>query len=305
MGKDWGHIMIQFTRRALYIGGFALYWYGLLIALGVFAGVLLALKREERLGLKRETAVDLVLLGAPIAILCARLYYVGFSWDYYASHTAEIFAFRDGGMAIYGGVIGAVIAGFIYSKWKKLPFLKLADLAAPSFALGQCIGRWGNFLNQEAFGSAVTNPDLQFFPLSVYIEGSGWHYAAFFYESLWCGLIVTALLLAEKKRFFKRNGDIFLSYIFLYALERSVVEGLRTDSLYLGPFRVSQLISLTAVVAFAVLLARRTKPRFSYLRFMPLAAAILMVCAAAAGITFLTVIFGGIALAFAVGMCYI
>ena len=297
--------MIEFTRRALVIGGFELYWYGLLIALGVFTGALLARSREERLGLPADTAFDLVLIGAPLAILCARLYYVAFSWDYYAYYPAEIFAFRDGGMAIYGGVIGAVIAGAVYSKWKKIPFLKLADLAAPSLALGQCIGRWGNFLNQEAFGSAVHNPALQFFPVSVYIEGSGWHYAAFFYESLWCGLIVLALLAGERKRLFKRSGDLFLSYVFLYALERSVVEGLRTDSLYLGAFRVSQLISLAAVLLVTLLLAGRGKGRARGLRFLPLFAAACMVWTAAANRIFLTMIFAGICLAFAVVVWYI
>lgn len=297
--------MIQFTRRALIIGGFPIYWYGLLIALGAFAGVLLARSREKRFGLKKDTAVDLVLIGAPLAILCARLYYVAFSWDYYAAHPAEIFAFRDGGMAIYGGVIGAVIAGVIYSRWKKIPFFTIADLAAPSLALGQCIGRWGNFLNQEAFGTAVQNPALQFFPAAVYIEGSGWHYAAFFYESLWCALIVIALLAGEKKRVFKRSGDVFLSYLFLYALERSVVEGLRTDSLMIGSLRVSQLISLLAVILISVLNAKRAKNKPAYLRFLPLAAACCMVFSAIANITFLTVLFACIALAFTVRMWYI
>lgn len=304
MGKDWGHIMIQFTRRALVISGFELYWYGLLIALGVFAGTMLAHGREKRLGLKKDTAFDLVLIGAPVAILLARLYYVAFSWDYYRLHPDEILAFRDGGMAIYGGVIGAVIAGWIYSKWKKIPFLKLADLAAPSLALGQCIGRWGNFLNQEAFGKAVSNPALQFFPLSVYIEGSGWHYAAFFYESLWCGLIVLALLAGERKGFFKRRGDLFLSYIFLYALERSIVEGLRTDSLYIGPFRISQLISLCAVIAFALILAQRLKGKNPVLRFLPVAAALLMAAAAACS-TVLTLLTGLFLLAINIVLWYI
>ena len=297
--------MVQFTRRAILIGGFPLYWYGLLIALGVLAGVLLALKREARLGFKKDTTIDLALLGTPVAVLCARLYYVAFSWDYYASRPAEIFAFRDGGMAIYGGVIGALIAGWIYSRWKKLSFLKLTDLAAPSLALGQCIGRWGNFLNQEAYGSAVANPALRFFPLSVFIEGSGWHYATFFYESLWCGLIVLALLMLEKKRLFKRSGDVFLAYVFLYALERSVVEGLRTDSLCLGPLRVSQWISLAAVISISLLLAGRSGRKPAFLRYLPLAAALLMALSAALNITFLTAIFACIALAFAVRMWYI
>lgn len=250
--------MIQFTRRAISVGGFEIYWYGLLIALGVLAGFICARAREKRLGLEKDCAADLVLLGVPIAILCARLYYVLFSWEYYAARPAEIFALRDGGLAIYGGVIGAMIAGWIYSGWKKIPFASLADLAAPGLALGQCIGRWGNFLNGEAYGAAVESPVLQFFPVSVYIGGSGWHYATFFYESLWCGLTALLLLLGEKKGFFRRRGDIFLSYIFLYALERVAVEGLRTDSLYLGNLRISQVLSLIAVFLTVCLLMKRS-----------------------------------------------
>jgi len=282
---------MEFSRRALIIGGFEIYWYGLIIALGVLAGCLLAMRREKRLGLPGDTALDLVLIGAPVALLCARLYYVAFSWDYYAAHPAEILSFRDGGMAIYGGVLGGLLAGWLYQKRKKLSYLKLADLAAPSFALGQCIGRWGNFLNQEAYGRAVTNPALQFFPVSVFIEGSGWHYATFFYESLWCALIVAALLLGERRRFFRRTGDLFFAYVFLYALERAVVEGLRTDSLYLGPLRVSQLLSLCALLAVALLLALRSR-RMGLRRFLPLFTGAGMALAAAMDSTLFTVLAG-------------
>ena len=165
-------------------------------------------------------------------------------------------------MAIYGGIIGGVLAGYLYARRKGLPFLRLADLAAPSIALGQAIGRWGNFINQEAYG-AVAAPAWQCrFPISVFIQADGqWHYATFFYESAWCFLIVAALLIAERKRLFRRDGDIFFAYIFLYALERSLVEGLRTDSLYLGPFRVSQLLSLAALLVCAVLALLREKDK--------------------------------------------
>ena len=161
-------------------------------------------------------------------------------------------------MAIYGGIIGGVAAGYFYSRRKRLSFMKLADLCAPSIALGQAIGRWGNFVNQEAYGAAARYAWQRRFPISVFIRADGqWHYATFFYESAWCLLIVIALLAAEKKRRFRREGDIFLSYVFLYALERALVEGLRTDSLYLGPLRVSQLLSLAALIACAALFLRR------------------------------------------------
>ena len=192
--------MFEFTRRALVIGGFELYWYGIIIAAGVLAGCLLAMAREKRLGLKKDTALDLVLWGVPAAVVCARLYYVVFSWEYYASAPAEIFDLRDGGLAIYGGVLGGVLAGWLYARRKKVSFAALADLAAPCFALGQCIGRWGNFINCEAYGAAVANPALHFFPFAVLIDGAGWRYATFFYESLWCGLTAITLLALERKR---------------------------------------------------------------------------------------------------------
>lgn len=255
--------MFELTRSTLTIFGFTIHWYGVLIALGVLGAVLLAWLREERLGLKRETTLDLALICVPVGILCARLYYVIFSWDYYAAHPAEILDIRGGGLAIYGGVIGGVLAGWIYSRVKKIPFGTLADLVAPGLAFGQAVGRWGNFLNQEAYGAAVTNPHLHIFPLSVYIEGSGWHYATFFYESLWCALICIFLLTAEKRGFFKRRGDTFLWYLFLYALERCLVEGLRTDSLYIGPLRVSQMLSLTVLLVLQIGLCHRLRGRQS------------------------------------------
>ena len=255
--------MFELTRSTLTIFGFTIHWYGVLIALGVLGAVLLAWLREERLGLKRETTLDLALICVPVGILCARLYYVIFSWDYYAAHPAEILDIRGGGLAIYGGVIGGVMAGWIYSRVKKIPFGTLADLVAPGLAFGQAVGRWGNFLNQEAYGAAVTNPHLHIFPLSVYIEGSGWHYATFFYESLWCALICIFLLIAEKRGFFKRKGDTFLWYLFLYALERCLVEGLRTDSLYIGPLRVSQALSLTVLLVLQIGLCLRLRGRQS------------------------------------------
>ena len=255
--------MFELTRSTLTIFGFTIHWYGVLIALGVLGAVLLAWLREERLGLKRETTLDLALICVPVGILCARLYYVIFSWDYYAAHPAEILDIRGGGLAIYGGVIGGVLAGWIYSRVKKIPFGTLADLVAPGLAFGQAVGRWGNFLNQEAYGAAVTNPHLHIFPLSVYIEGSGWHYATFFYESLWCALICIFLLIAEKRGFFKRKGDTFLWYLFLYALERCLVEGLRTDSLYIGPLRVSQALSLTVLLVLQIGLCLRLRGRQS------------------------------------------
>lgn len=251
--------MLELSRSGITVLGLVIHWYGLLIALGVLGAVLIAGHREARLGLKKDTALNLALVCVPVGIVCARLYYVAFSWADFAANPVEIFNLRGGGLAVYGGVIGGALAALAYAWLKKASLGAIADLVAPGLAFAQALGRWGNFFNQEAYGAAVTNPALRFFPISVYIEGSGWHYAAFFYESFWCALICALLLLAEKKGWMKRRGDGFLAYLFLYALERCLVEGLRTDSLYLGPFRVSQLLSFCALLTVVILLCLRMR----------------------------------------------
>ena len=282
--------MFEISRSALTVFGFELHWYGLLIALGVLAAVLLACSQEKKFGFEPDTVLNVALIAVPAAIICARLYYVAFSWEYYAAHPREILNIRQGGLAVYGGVIGGVLAGWAYCRAKKIAFARGLDLIAPSLALGQAIGRWGNFFNQEAYGAAVLNPKLHFFPLAVHIEGSGWHWATFFYESAWCALIAAFILIAQGKNFFRRDGDGFCAYLLLYGLERSLVEGLRTDSLYLGPIRVSQLLSLMLVFFVCILLARRVQGRSPALRLLPLALCMLMGAALAVENGWLSVI---------------
>ena len=242
--------------------GLSIRWYGLLIALGIALGISLAMRREKRFGLPKDTVLDLALCGVPSAIVGARLYYVIFSWDAYAAHPVSALYVWEGGLAIYGGLLGGLLAGLVYAKVKRLNFLTLADLVAPSFALGQAVGRWGNFFNQEAYGRVVTAEWMQRFPIAVLIRADGlWHYATFFYESAWCLLIVLFLLAADKKGVFKRPGDTFFTYVLLYAVERALVEGLRTDSLYWGPVRVSQLLSVLAAVGCGAALAYRRRSR--------------------------------------------
>lgn len=257
--------MLDITRSGFTLLGVSIRWYGVLIALGVLGAVLICARREKNLALPRDTTLNLALICVPVGILCARLYYVLFSWDYFRLHPAEIFNLRLGGLAIYGGVLGGAAAALIYAKLKKISFPAIADLLAPGLAFGQALGRWGNFVNQEAYGGLVANAALRFFPVATYIDGSGWHYATFFYESLWCGLICLLLLVGEGKRWFQRRGDLFLSYAFLYALERFLVEGLRTDSLCIGSLRVSQLLSLIALLAVAVILCLRRREWRSFL----------------------------------------
>lgn len=263
--------MFEITRSTCTVFGLTLHWYGVLIASAVLLAVLVCFAREKRLGLKEGTGVDLALVCVPAGVVAARVYYVLFNWSAYAAHPVEALYLWQGGLAVYGGVIGGAIGAWIYARAKKIPFPRIADLVAPALALAQCIGRWGNFLNQEAYGVEIADPALHFFPIAVRI-GEVWHCATFFYESAWCALIVILLLIGEKKGFFRRAGDTFLSYLLLYAAERAIVEGLRTDSLYLGVFRVSQLLSLAAVLALLILLALRERGAPIALRIAPIAA---------------------------------
>lgn len=288
--------MFEITQKGILIFGLELRWYGVMIALGVLGAVLLASKREKGLGVARDTALNLALICVPAGIICARIYYVIFSWGSYADRLIDVFNLRQGGLAIYGGVIGGVAAGAIYAAAKRVKLARLADLAAPSLALGQCIGRWGNFFNREAFGTAISNSALCFFPMGVYIEGSGWHYATFFYESIWCAFIVFLLLFGEKKRVFRRSGDIACAYLFLYAAERSFVEGLRTDSLYVGCIRISQLISVAAMLAVACAFAWRK--RKSVASYLPAFFALMTGVAAAIYSSVLTATFAALSVVF-------
>jgi len=276
--------LFEFSRDSITVMGFSVHYYGILIALGALLGVILAMKREKKLGFPKDTVIDIALICIPSAIICARLYYVIFEWELYRGNLLSIFDLRSGGLAIYGGIIGGLLSGYFVARYKKLSFLALADLAAPSMALGQAIGRWGNFFNQEAYGRAIENPALHFFPMGVFIESDGlWHYATFFYESIWCFLIVIALLTASRRGLFRKRGDCLLWYVFLYGIERAAVEGLRTDSLYLGPVRISQLVSLTVIICVAVIFAcRNGAPKI--LRVLSPAACILTAFLVAFGI---------------------
>lgn len=256
--------MNRFAVQNLFgIQGLNIAWYGVIIASGLILGILLASFRARRRGWSSDLVLDFILLAVPLAIIGARTYYVAFEWDYFAANPAKIIAINQGGLAIYGAVIGGFLAAFIFSRAAKFPFLKLIDLVIPSLILGQAIGRWGNFVNQEAFGALVANPNLQFFPLAVYIQSLGeWHQATFFYESF-CNtiLLVITLLLGRKG---VKDGTLLATYFIGYGVVRAVIEGLRTDSLYLfGSIRVSQLLStlLVLVGVFLLILIKKDKLR--------------------------------------------
>jgi len=206
-----------------------------------------------------EIIVDFCLLAIPLAVIGARLYYVIFEWDIYKNRPLDIIKIWEGGLAIYGAVIGGIIAALIFSRWRRINFWDLVDIVSPSLILGQAIGRWGNFFNQEAYGKIVTDKAWQWFPYAVYIEArQEWHMATFFYESMWNLLVFIFLFNYRKRR--KVPGEVFLLYTFLYSCGRIVIEGFRTDSLYLGPFRVSQLLAaLLIILSIALFVIRRRK----------------------------------------------
>ena len=238
--------------------------YGILIAGALAIAAFLCTREEKRLGLPKDTGLDIILYALPPALIAARLYYVAFSWDYFKTRPADIIKLWEGGLAIYGAVIGGAVGVWLLSRKHKIPFLQLADIIAPSLLLGQAIGRWGNFFNQEAFGYAVNNPAWQFFPFAVNIAGQ-WHLATFFYESLW-NLIGFVFLYMNRLRFEQRgrHGHVFCWYLIWYGAGRFVIEGLRTDSLMWGNIRVSQMLSLILVICAAVkLIADARKSRIA------------------------------------------
>lgn len=257
------------------IQGLNIAWYGVIIASGIVLGVTVAILEAKRKGYKPELLFDFMIIALPLAIICARIYFVTtFTYEDPTTHLqvnpyfqqisrgdfSNLFAIWEGGIAIYGAVIGGALAGFILCRVKKFPFLRLLDIAAPGLILGQAIGRWGNFMNQEAFGNLVTNPDQQFFPYAVFIQKLGeWHQATFFYESMWDLGVFILLMLYRKKA--KYDGNVIAMYFIAYGIGRFFVEGLRTDSLYLVPgIRISQLLSLVLIAGGLIyILVRRKK----------------------------------------------
>lgn len=229
--------------------GLNIAWYGLIIASGLALGVLLAMHRAKQRILNPDMVLDFLVFAMPLAIIGARLYYVVFEWGSYADDLLKIFAINEGGLAIYGAVIGGLLAAAIFSKVKKFPLLTLLDLLIPSLILGQAIGRWGNFVNQEAFGNVITNPSLQFFPVAVYINNLGeWHQATFFYESTWNFMLLCFVLILSRKKV--KDGVLLSVYFIGYGIGRYLIEGFRTDSLYILPnVRVSQILSLLLIAS--------------------------------------------------------
>ena len=232
-------------RVAFTIFGIDVMWYGVLIATGMLIGIALAIREAKRVGISEDDVLNIAIIAIPVAIICARLYYVIFSWDYYSQNPSEIFNIRGGGLAIHGGLIGGILTGFIYAKVKKLDFFKTADAVMVGMPLAQAIGRWGNFINGEAHGGPTS------LPWGIMVDGVKVH-PTFLYESIWdFGIFLFIMFYMRKKKTYE--GEVIVSYITLYSIGRFFIEGLRTDSLMFGPIRMAQFISLVGVVGGLIL----------------------------------------------------
>lgn len=267
-------IQIEHLSRVIFqIFGYDVYWYGVIIASGVLIALGFAIREAKRTGQNPENYVDIALFGVIFSVIGARLYYVLFSWELYIDEPLKIFALREGGLAIYGGIIAGVVTVIIYTKIKKLNFWLVADTAAPSLILGQIIGRWGNFFNREAFGGytdnifamrylkqQVNNIAPSVLQNTININGTEYIqvHPTFLYESVWnIGVLIILLIMRKNKKF---NGQIFGFYLLGYACGRVWIEGLRTDQLKIGNFAVSQILSAVLIfTAFALLWYRKQK----------------------------------------------
>ena len=255
-------LSFEIDRVALSIGGMNIYWYGVCIAVGMCLALVFAFRHSVEFGVDADAMVDVILIGVVMGILCARLYYVALS-PYQYNSLWEMLAIRDGGLAIYGGIIGGFLFGGLACKWRRVPVLPMCDLAAMGFLIGQGCGRWGNFFNQEAFGCNTTLPWGMYSEATrSYLMGSTVTaqsgvtidpnlpvHPTFLYESIWCFVGLLLLVCYIKKR--KFAGDIALRYLIWYGAGRFWIEALRTDSLLLVPsigLRASQLVAAVAVI---------------------------------------------------------
>lgn len=238
---------------AFKLGPFSVAWYGIIIVTGMILSISLIIKEAEKRDLTEDFIVDTAFWAIPIGIIGARIYYVLFELDVYLQDPIRIFYIWEGGIAIYGGIIAGLLVVYYRAKKAEVPFLLLTDVLAPYILLGQAIGRWGNFINQEAHGGEVSRQFLEklflpeFIIEQMHIKGSYYH-PTFLYESIWNLIGMFLIISIRKKEKFLIRGEASAAYIAWYGLGRFFIEGMRTDSLYIGPFRVSQVLSLFMVL---------------------------------------------------------
>ena len=242
---------IDVSRSLFSVFGIDIYTYGVLIALGLGLAFVYAMHEAGKTGLAQDDLLNMFIIAVPVSIVCARLYYVVFSWGDYKNNPIEVFNIRGGGLAIYGGIIGALVSVFLYCRKKKIPLGKVLDILAVGLLIGQAIGRWGNFVNGEAFGADCDMP----WAMTIVQDGrtiAELCHPTFLYESLWNVAGIAAL--TAYKRMKRTEGELFCAYMVWYGFGRMLIEGLRTDSLYIGAFRVSQLLAAASAILGAVLI---------------------------------------------------
>lgn len=258
------------NRVFLQLGPITIYWYAVFIMSGVALGLYLAIREGKRMGIKPDFFYDLVTYGLPISIIGARIYYVLFSWDYYSAHPEDIIKIWQGGIAIHGAIIASFIFGYFFCKKRNILLWLITDIAAVSFLIAQAIGRWGNFMNQEAHGDIVPGATLDtqreflqslfipdFIVNNMYIDGAYYH-PTFLYESLWnfIGFLIAIFVLRKLSQILV--GEIAAFYAIWYSLGRYFVEGMRTDSLMLTEtIRMAQFISIATIVVVVIVVVYR------------------------------------------------
>ena len=255
-------------------------WYAILIVAGILLALLICSREASRQHLPHDLLVDFLLYAIPLGIVGARLYYVLFRFNVFAEDPLSIFNIREGGLAIYGAVLGGLLAARIVCRKHRVPMLRLLDIVAPGLVLAQGIGRWGNYINMEAYGLRISEEALQFFPFAVEIpvgEVWYWHMATFFYEFCW-DMLVFLLLLFVRRRC-RRTGDVFSWYLLAYCAGRTVIEGLRNDSLtFISEFvRISQVLSAIAALTVVIYFFIRIRDRISAVTVLPVISAVLCI----------------------------
>jgi prolipoprotein diacylglyceryl transferase len=228
---------------AFEIFGIGVRWYGILIAAAMLIGSMYTLRQGKKLGYSEDHLLDLILAVLVSAVVGARVWYVVFNLPFYLSNPSEMLNLRGGGLAIHGGIVFGIVAGYVVTRWRHMDFFKMADVVAPVLALGQAIGRWGNYANQEAFGGPTN------LPWGILIDGVRVH-PTFLYESIWNAALFAFLMFFRKRKPF--DGALILLYLMIYSVGRFMIEALRTDSLMIGPFRTAQVTSVVLILAAAV-----------------------------------------------------
>ena len=258
-------MIAQIDRVAFNLLGIPIYWYALIIVSGIIIAMWLSSREAVRVGLKSEDITDFMLWGLPLSIIGARLYYILFDLPQYIADPIQIFNIRSGGLAIYVGLIAGAITLYFFTKYHFISMWTFLDIAAPSVLLAQSIGRWGNFMNHEAYGPVTTRIFLEnlhiprFIIDNMYIEGF-YRQPTFLYESVWSLIGFILLLFLRNKKHLLKKGEVLLVYVMWYSFGRFFIEGLRTDSLYfLGVIRISQLLSAFLFVGTIILFIWRRK----------------------------------------------